>query len=170
MAWHMPIIELEDFEYHAAIASAVNEREICELDFSPMFVFLVDWAARNGVLGKALRGNSVFSERYPKLLEGRDFFSSFLLEVLDGKLTESMFSEEVVQFVKDYVEYDGYVCDLRAVYLNNIGALPDSFQKADDLYKAIDTSRKNYEENRRNFPDLVVFTDPGQLRRERGVE
>jgi hypothetical protein len=148
MAWHMPIIELEDFEYHAAIASVINDRELSELAFSAMFVFLVNWAAKNDVLGEELKTCSVFAERYPKLLQGNESFSSFVLDVLDGKLTTSSFSDEVVQFIKDYVEYDDYVSDLTAVYSTNIGALPENFEKAEVLYKAINTSRKNYKENK----------------------
>lgn len=166
----MPILDLEDFEYHAALVSAINERELDVLVFSPIFVFLVDWAARNGVLGESLRSCGVFAERYPKLLEGKESFSSFVVDVLDGKLTESLFSGEVVQFVKDYIEYDGYVHDLTAVYSTNIGDLPWDFEKSEDLYETINASRKNYEENKRNFLELVVFTDPASLKREREAE
>lgn len=165
----MPIIELDDFEYHVDVVSALNGVQLDELAFSPIFVFLIDWAVKNNVLGEELKNCKVFNDRYPKLLEGKDTFSAFVLDVLDGKLTETNFADEVVPFIKDYIDYDGYVEDLTKVYATNIGVLPNNFENSELLYEAINVARENYLQNKVNFPDLVVFSDPEQLLKERKI-
>lgn len=166
----MTILELDDFEFHADIMSALNERELDELSFSQMFVFLIDWAVKNNCLGEELKRCAVFNENYPKLLSGDISFSDFVLNVLDGKLIDSNFSSEALPFIKDYIEYDGYVDDLAKVYKTNLGILPANLKLTGSLCGAINESRKNYEINKNNFPDLIVFTDPDELlKQQKGV-
>lgn len=166
----MAILELDDFEFHADIMSAINERELDKLSFSPIFVFLIAWAVKNNCLGEELKRYAAFNENYPKLLSGGISFSDFVLNVLDGKLLESSFSSEALPFIKDYIEYDGYVEDLTKVYKTNLGILPINLKLTDSLYDAINESRKNYEINKNNFPDLIVFTDPDELlKQQNGV-
>jgi len=166
----MAILELDDFGFHVEILSALNERELNELSFSPMFVFLIDWAVKNDCIGEELKQCEVFKENYPKLLNGEVSFPDFVMDVLDGKLTETNFSKESLPFIKDYIEYDGYVEDLTKVYKTNLGAFPNDLDSSGALYNAINESRKNYEINKSNFPDLIVFSDPEELlEQQKGV-
>ncbi len=162
----MPLLELDDFDIHSELTSVLNGTEQNELAFCPMFVFLICWAAESNFLGLELKSCEVFSKYYPKLRQGEISFEKFVLDVLDGKLTESNFSDEVSEFVKDYIECEGYVVDLTRLYNTNVGDLPSDFKEFDMLCKFINMSRKNYGENKLNYPDLVVFSDPEQLKRE----
>jgi hypothetical protein len=102
------------------------------------------------------------------------------LPTIDIEVTKSFFTSvfnwsfidygsEYTAFA-DQIGYDGYIEDLTKVYATNIGVLPNNFEKSRNFYEAISTSRKNYEKNKLNYPDLVVFSDSEQLIKERGIK
>jgi len=166
----MIILQLDDFEYHVELSSSLNGEEANVLVFCPMFVFLVDWAFKNNLLSDSFVGSGNFILQYRKLVTGEYSFSNFVTETLEGKLFESHFKDEAKVFIKDYIEFDGFINDLTKVFSTNLGALPKSFENSEALYKAINLSRKNYEINQLNFSNLVVFSNPEELiNQQKGV-
>lgn len=92
-------------------------------------------------------------------MDGKISFVDFVLNALDGKLLDTNFSDGMRQFVRDYVEYDGYSEDLVRSFGVNLWELPHSFDNAAKLYDAIDVSLKNYRKNKETNPELVSFAD-----------
>lgn len=159
----MTILELEDFDIHAGILSVVNEKELGLYAFSPLFVYLIYWAEKNGFLGDKLKNDESFKSSYRALLDSKMSFSYFVQTSLMDRLEEDYFDDEVLEFVIDYIEMDGYVLDLTQYFDVNIGSLPDSLEKVKDFKEVIEKSMANYKVNKKNFPELAVFTDPDEL-------
>ena len=162
----MDLIDLEDYEFHAAITSVLNSRIVSPVDFSPMIIFLVDWAKENKFIQQTYFEKIIGEDDYKKLKLGKVTFNDVVLERMDGKLSSRMFKNDIRGFVEEYVEFDGYVKDLTDVFMTNIGDLPSSFAKMEVLHKKINESRENYLKNKTNFPDLVSFIEPEQFKKE----
>ena len=166
----MILLELEDFDYAVEFAYALDNLEIDELKFCPMFVFLIDWAYKRKLLDEELTECEVFKKNYPQLLTKSISFSEFVLNVLDSKLMDSNFSHKTRKFISDYIEYDGYTEDLQNIFnIHNMWFLPEDFEKSTELYNKIDESYSNYLINKKNYPELVIFYSPEQLKKERDI-
>ena len=167
----MILLELENFDIAAEFAEALDGIEINELVFSPMFVFIIDWAYKRGKLDDEVKECGPFIDRYPELLAGKISFSDFVLDVLDSKIIDTNFTNDIRGFISDYIEYDGYQDDLVDVFkISNLWFLKDNFDKSEKLYKRIDKSFENYIINKENYPDLIIFYDPEQLKKEQDID
>ncbi|MBO9492364.1 hypothetical protein J7384_18525 [Endozoicomonas sp. G2_1] len=162
----MDIIDLEEYEFHAAMLSVLNNRALSILDFSPLVVFLLDWAKTNNFLDQTYFDKYIGEDKYSKLKLGKISFSEFVLREMKGILSSKFFINEVRCFVEDYCEYSGYSEDLTEVFQTNIGNLPVTFDDIGILYNKINESRSNYLENKINFPELIIFRDPELLKKE----
>ena len=165
----MSILELEDFDMHAGIVSVLNEKELGLEAFSPLFVYIVIWAAENDFLGMRLKNDKSFISSYRALLDSKISFSTFVEVSLQNKLEEDYFNSEVLEFIIDYIEIDGYMEDLTRYFRVNMGLLPESIEKAKDFKSVIDRSMENYKINKENFPELAVFTDPKELIKQQAM-
>ncbi|MFT4807937.1 MAG: hypothetical protein ACI9LX_001260 [Paraglaciecola sp.] len=161
----MDIIDLEDYEIHAAITSALNSRVISPIDFAPLIIFLIEWAKLNQFIEQSSFDQIIGEDTYKKLKLGAVTFNEFVLEVMDGVLPSNIFKTEVREFVEEYVEFDGYVKDLTDIFKTNIGDLPRDFSKMEKLNETISYSRENYLNNKTNFPELVSFVDPEKFKK-----
>lgn len=161
----MELIDLEDYEFQAAITSVLNNRIVSPIDFAPMIIFLIEWAKLNEFIDQIYFDKTIGEDKYEELKLGKVTFNEFVLEAMDGILSSSIFKTEVREFIEDYVEFDGYVHDLTNVFNTNIGDLPDSYTKMNELDKTINNSRKNYLENKINFPELVSFIEPERFKK-----
>lgn len=136
--------------------------------FSPVIVFIIDWALSRGLLDKAIKEEQSFIEAIENLRAGKLSFVDFVFDVMDTKLPLETFSEEITQFIKDYFEYDGYFDDLLKSYeISNLWFLPHDFSAKENFYKQIDTSLANYTENKRHHPKLILFQDPLEVEKYR---
>ena len=166
----MILLELEDFDCMAEFAEALDGIEINELVFCPMFVFIIDWAHKREKLGNEVKESIPFKDRHPKLLSGEITFSEFVLDVLDSKIIDTNFTSDIRKFISDYIEYDGYRNDLLETFkISNLWFLKESFDNSEELYKRIDKSFENYTINKNNYPELIIFYDPNQLKKERDI-
>lgn len=166
----MILLELEDFDCMTEFAEALDGIKINELVFSPMFVFIIDWAYKREKLDDEVKESAPFKDRYPKLLSKKITFSEFVLDVLDSKIIDTNFTSDIRKFISDYVEYDGYRNDLLETFkISNLWFLKDNFEKTDQLYKRLDKSFENYIINKENYPELIIFYDPEQLKKERDI-
>lgn len=155
----MNLLTLEDFEYHAQIASVLNGIALNELSFSPMFVFLITWAEKANHLSESVLTCSQFMESFKKLKAEQVSFEQFVINTLDGKLKESMFKDDSVNFIRDYIEFDGYVEDITNTFNTNLGVMPHNFNQFGELYSLINCSFYNYHVNKLKYPDLVIFEE-----------
>ena len=150
----MILFELDDFDYwveHDVVSGNG------EATFSPMFVFLIDWAAKRNCLDESFTSSSVMWNLYQDMVAGKVSMTEFVLDALDGKLLADYFSESVRGFISDYVEYDGYSKDLVDCFKVNMWELPHDLNESETLYRQIDRSFKNYSKNLMHNPDIVSF-------------
>ncbi|MDH5181970.1 MAG: hypothetical protein OEY07_20085, partial [Gammaproteobacteria bacterium] len=159
----MIILELEDFDYWAD--NQVTGKDGV-LVFSPMFVFLIDWAYKFNKIDESLLKEPEFNNAYLALSKNKIKFSEFVLDILDEKLLDTYFTEEARQFICDYIEYDGYMNDLSSTFKCAMWELPHELINTNILYDKINRSLANYIKNKSNYPDLCVFTDPEELKRQ----
>ncbi|MFQ3251491.1 MAG: hypothetical protein ACI9O6_003341 [Glaciecola sp.] len=158
------IIDLNDFDFHCVVMSSLNKKDLSLLDFSPMIIYLVCWAYEYHELTEGF--TNAESQKLALLKAGDVSFFEFTETVLEGRLESEIFKKGARSFVKDYYEYGGYIDDLTSVFSTNIANLPLNLINISGLYQAINKSRINYYINKSNFPELIVFRDPEQLKIE----
>lgn len=152
----MILFELDDFNYW--VDNSVTGGRGTEV-FAPMFVFLVDWAVKRGQSEEAFISDPILSKLYSDLITEKISFVEFVFDGLDGKLLDTNFAEDIRDFVRDYVEYDGYSNDLVGSLKVNLWELPNNFKYTKSLYDAIDRSLKNYKRNKVINPEIISFSD-----------
>lgn len=148
----MILLELDNFDDWALVA---GEKGIGA--FSPLFVYLIHWAAENNKLDESFIKEAAFSDGYSKLLSGELSFTNFALDILDGKLADSYFAPEIRKFMHDYIDYDGYIDDLSNYFKLNMWELPCDLEQSRALFEIIDKSYENYEKNQKSNPDIISF-------------
>ncbi len=150
----MVLLELGDFDFWVDNAVVVNVYA-----FSSIFVFIIDWAYKNCVLDKDFVCSEPFHSSYPKLLSGKMNFEEFVDKVLDGKLTEEIFKNDIKEFISDYIVFDGLSKDMSGFFELPMWEFPTDFERSGKLNEVISKSRENYKKHKLNFPELVIFDD-----------
>jgi hypothetical protein len=164
----MSLFELEDFETHCEFAEVLDGLKITETQFCPIFVFIIDWAASRNKLEHTFSEYLKLNESIEKLHCGSISFKDFVFDTLDTKLVLSVFTKDIQQFITDYMDHEEYFNNLRDTYeVSNLWFLPDDFNKCEVLYHVIDTSLKNYTENKKHHPKLALFNDPDEIAKHR---
>jgi hypothetical protein len=164
----MSLFELEDFETQCEFAEILDGLKINEAQFCPVFVFIIDWAASRNKLEYTFSEYLKLNKSVEKLHCGNLSFEDFVFDTLDAKLILGVFIKDIQPFITDYINHDEYFKNLRDVYgISNLWFLPGDFSKCEGLYHVIDTSLKNYHENKEHHPKLVLFNDPDEIAKHR---
>ena len=164
----MSLFELEDFETQCEFAEVLDGLKITEAQFCPIFIFIIDWAASRNKLEYTFSEYLKLNESVEKLHCGSLSFEDFVLNTLDAKLILGVFTKDIQPFITDYMDHEAYFKNLRDTYdISNLWFLPDNFSNCEGLYHVIDTSLKNYNENKKHHPKLVLFGDPDEIAKHR---
>ena len=95
----MIIFEIDDFDYWSD--NSVVDGDSATI-FSPMFIFIIDWAYKNNHLDISLSNESTFNNAYKDIVDKKCNFKSFLLNTLDSKLLDTYFTINIRKFICDY--------------------------------------------------------------------
>lgn len=157
----MAIIELDDFDAWSDLGLVDIEDIVL---FSPMLVFLIDWAESRGNLSKDLLAMELFKKKFEDMKSSEISMKEFVFDALDSKIVGSNFKDLVIStFIEDYVTLGEYQDNLMEIFQVELFKLPNNFDQSEQLYRRIDTAFSNYIENKKTFPNLSSFDDPDFL-------
>ena len=121
--------ELDDFEFLLPDGSGLG----C---FAPVFFIPIEWAYKRGFLEESLVTGEVFITNHKKLVDGLIMIDEFVANVIDYKMIDGWFSENIRDFI------DVYIRDITSMLVRyfkcSLSEVPNDWKKYGPIFNILD--------------------------------